>query len=108
MIHAIVSTAFKAPKIAVEKNEAGQLAGAIAKVMAHYGDIPGLNEKTLDWIGLFGTCAVIYGPRLMAARIEREHAAPKPQPKQKPPADGTLSPIQVTDIPGVGKVETVN
>lgn len=60
---------------AIEKTEADDVGRAIQGVAKHY-DIPGVNQKTVDWIRLARTLGMVYGTRLFAARAAR----PKPSP----------------------------
>ena len=100
--------AFKQPIFAIDKDkEADDLAGKLAKVLSHYGDIPGLNEKTLDWLALIYTAGIIVGPRVMAVSMSRKKiAAEAPKPSSVQPAQQPAT--QTKEIPGLGKVEFIN
>jgi hypothetical protein len=64
-------------EIALEKQQAKELAVAIANVARHYQWSP-VAEKTKDWI-LLGVCVgMIYGPRIPKIR---ERFAKKPVPE---------------------------
>ena len=52
----------------LEQSEADQLGQSIQNVARHY-DIPGVDQKTVDWIRLARTLGMIYGTRLFAARM---------------------------------------
>ena len=69
--------------LAIDKSEADELGKAIQNVARHY-DIPGVDQKTVDWIRLARTLGMVYGTRLFAARAMRGPANPAP----KPPAPG--------------------
>lgn len=110
MVHGILAGALNNPLLALDKEkEADALADSVAKVMSHYGDIPGLNEKTLDWLGLIGTASMIYGSRIVAVRKMRADRVPKQAPAPQPASTAQMPQAEgftVVDIPGVGKVET--
>jgi hypothetical protein len=97
--------AFKSPVLALDKDkEADALAEAISKVMRHYGDIPGLNEKTLDWLGLLYTGAIIVGPRVAVIAATKKKAAPDASDPSSARPAAPAAPNTVK-IPGVGEVE---
>lgn len=82
--------------LAIERSEADQVGNAIQQVARHY-DIPGVNQKTVDWIRLARTLGMVYGARLFAARAMRPAAPapkangaaePKPAPDGRPAAPG--------------------
>ena len=75
----------------IEQAEADQLGQSIQNVARHY-DIPGVDQKTVDWIRLARTLGMVYGTRLFAARMSA--------PKQKPNEGGATSkPTLVADNP---------
>lgn len=62
---------------AIEKAEADELGEAINRVASHY-DIPGVNQKTVDWVRLARTLGMVYGGRMFAARMMRASNRAKP------------------------------
>lgn len=55
----------------LEKEEADELGKSVQNVARHY-DIPGVDQKTVDWIRLARTLGMIYGTRIFAMRAMRE------------------------------------
>ncbi len=95
-VHTGLSVLFQSPTMQLEKAEAEQLAKAAANVSRHY-DVPGMSDKVVDWTNLLGTCAMIYGPRIMAARITRaakkaETVAAKKANSERPPEVAAQNP----------------
>lgn len=78
MIAAIVQS----PDIAIDDDEAEKLAKAIANVTRHY-DVPQMAQTTIDWIMLIQAGGAIYGPRLIAWRMERASQRVKPAPQNR-------------------------
>lgn len=76
--------------INLDKSEAEQLASAGARVLAHY-DVPDIAPKTVDWINLCQVVGVIYGTRIMAARIAAKAKGPA-TPPEKPVAQEVRRP----------------
>jgi hypothetical protein len=72
MIHWAMATALKYPEIELTTEEAEKLAKSITRVTQLYGDIPGIDDKTMAWVKLGGTAATIYGTRIMAARMSKK------------------------------------
>jgi hypothetical protein len=68
--HAMIASMFNAPNFALDDDEAEKLSKAIANVTRHY-DIPGMSQKSVDWIMAIQASGAIYGPRLLAWRIAR-------------------------------------
>lgn len=77
MGHKFAASTLDAPILDIEKDEAEQLAGALADVARHYN--LGLSQKQMDWLKLIGTSAAIYGARafafLKAQELARQQAA---------------------------------
>lgn len=102
------------PIWAFEKEEAEKLGSAITNVTRHY-DIPGLEQKTVDWIRLAQVAGMTVGTRLFAAGMARKPAAPKPSaaPKQEPMVSGNGSQeaaprhVTVTPVPGMPPVTII-
>lgn len=63
----------------IDKEEADKLAKGIANVARHY-NVPGVAQKTKDWIMLMQTLGVIYVPRAIAFNIRRNAEKPRPVP----------------------------
>lgn len=72
MIHWAMATALKYPEIELTTEEAEKLAKSITRVTQLYGDIPGIDDKTMAWVKLGGTAATIYGTRIMAAKMSKK------------------------------------
>lgn len=60
--HAMLAAATKQPGLALEKDEAEQLAKAVAEVAKHYDT--SVDPKHLAWFNLVAIVAMIYGPRI--------------------------------------------
>jgi hypothetical protein len=85
------------------------LADAAKNVLRHY-DIPGLDQKTADWLGLLYACGLVYGTRIFAVMNERKGKViqPTPQPVQSKPTEMPKTPpgqTQTIEVPGIGRVE---
>lgn len=78
-IHALLAVSTKTPELALEPDESKPLAQAVAEVAKHY-DIPGLDAKTVAWMGLIMVAGKIYVPRavLISQRLEQERKEKKP------------------------------
>lgn len=74
----------------IDENDAEKMAKAIANVTRHY-DVPQMAQKTVDWIMMIQCTGVIYGPRIMAMRMERAARNAKPIP-QSPMAPRNVGP----------------
>ena len=72
MLHWAASIALKYPEIELTADESEKLAASITRVSELYGDIPGIDEKTMAWIKLGGTAATIYGTRIVAANVRKK------------------------------------
>lgn len=81
---------FNAPNLELDDDEAVKLSKAIANVTRHY-DVPGMSQKTVDWIMAVQAGGAIYGPRLLAWRMERASRMAKPAP-QNPSAPANIAP----------------
>lgn len=75
--HKFTAGTLDAPFLDIEKDEAEQMAGAIADVARHYN--LGLSQKQMDWLKLVGVASAIYGGRafayLKAQELARQQAA---------------------------------
>jgi hypothetical protein len=76
MVHWGIATALKTPEIELTTEEASKLAGSITRLTELYGNIPGMDEKTMAWLKLAGTAGTIYGTRIMAMKM-RTKKGPK-------------------------------
>lgn len=99
MAHVGLSIATGSEKFTLEDSEGEKLAAAVEKVARHY-DVPAVSSEVMDWIGLIIVCGSIYGPRLMAAKIDRM--------ADKPKADEQQSDHNVVGLPGINRVPGVN
>lgn len=105
--HAMLHSLTKSVLFEIDNDDAEKLAKAVANVTRHY-DLPGMSQKTLDHIVLIQACGAIYGPRLMAMKLERIEArnaarqAPRhPNAPQNvaPAATAANAPAQRTPVP---------
>jgi hypothetical protein len=69
----------KVRELELDKSEAEKLAKSIANVARHY-HVPGIAQKTKDWIMLMQTIGVLYVPRVIAYNIRTAAAKPAPTP----------------------------
>jgi hypothetical protein len=67
-IHQMGASFLKIEELAIDKDEAKNLASAVNQVKELY-DIPMLDEKTEAWVNLAMPCGFIYGPRIVAHRM---------------------------------------
>lgn len=113
-IHTMGAIALKTPELMITEDESKQLASAINRVTELY-DIPILSEKSMAWMGLAMAAGTVYGPRLMAAKMNAKKpemkkpqtstipfVAPKPVNVATPPVNQQV----VNDASFVGWVET--
>jgi hypothetical protein len=63
-IHSILAAITQTEELAISQDEANQLAAAIGSVSAHY-DVSA-SAKTMAWVHLSSTVAMVYGPRMIA------------------------------------------
>ena len=81
----------------IEQSEADELGKAVQNVARHY-DIPGVDQKTVDWIRLARTLGMVYGTRLFAARAMRAPHTPAPKPAPAtPPSPAPAGPQPIKD-----------
>lgn len=88
--HAMIASIASAPGVAIDDDEAEKLAKAIGNVTRHY-EVPSMAQSTLDWIMLIQACGAVYGPRLLAWKMERAARRVKPAP-QSPMAPRNVAP----------------
>ena len=90
-MHAFMAGMTGKPIWGIEQTEADQLGDAINGVARHY-NIPGVDQKTVDYIRLVRVLGMVYGTRLFAARVSTKNSsakAPSPDSVPKPaPAPG--------------------
>jgi hypothetical protein len=89
MVHAGIAGVTGNEFFAIDESEANALATAAANVQQHYPSAV-LDPVTMDWIGLIVTCGTIYGPRIVAMKMERaerraEQATQTPRTTAAPP-----------------------
>lgn len=81
-LHGIVAAASKTPELALEPNEADQLATAAKNVMRHYNIAPA--QKAIDWFNFLAAGTAIYGSKALAVAARKkdevaQHRAAQPQ-----------------------------
>lgn len=110
--HAFMAGVTGKPIWKIEQDEADQVGTAIQNVARHY-DIPGVDQKTVDYIRLCRTLGMVYGGRIFAARMMAGSSAkaapakpegPKPGPTPTPPnpPQNNTGPRLVRASPGPG------
>jgi hypothetical protein len=62
-----LSAVTKTPELALDPDEAKELAKAAAEVQKHYDTV--IDPKTLAWVQLGMVAASVYGPRMIAVNI---------------------------------------
>jgi len=67
-VHLMGATFLKVPELALSEDESKALGEAVVKVTELY-DVPMMDEKTLAWVNLAMVASGIYGPRIVAAKI---------------------------------------
>jgi hypothetical protein len=100
--HAMLASIASAPGMAIDEDEAEKLAKAVANVSRHY-DIPTMAQTTVDWVMLIQACGAIYGPRLLAWKMDRAAKRARPAP-QSPMAPRNVAPAPTA--PNVQQPET--
>lgn len=88
--HAMLHSITQASVFDIDEDDAAKLAQAISNVTRHY-DVPQMAQKTVDWIMLMQSVGAVYGPRVMAMRLERSMRNAKP-PAQSPHAPQNIVP----------------
>lgn len=77
--HAMLAAITSSPSLEIDEDEAAKLAKGIGNVTRHY-DVPQMAQQTVDWIMLMQTAGAIYGPRLIAWRLDRAARNVRPPP----------------------------
>ena len=72
MLHWGIATALKEPALELTQDECEKGAASITRLTELYGDIPGMDEKTMAWVNLAGTWGTIYGTRFIAIRARKK------------------------------------
>ena len=91
VMHAFMANVTGSEVWRVGQEETDQVCGAIKNVARHYTDLPGVAQKTADWISLARTLGLVYGGRLMMLRAQRQAARRAAPPKPEgPPAPTEL------------------
>lgn len=108
MVHAMTAALTKSERWEITTDEAEQVAKGVKNVARHYGDIPGLNERTADWVALAYALGLVYGTRIVDAMADDKK--PQPTTAPKPPVAMTIKPTPETQkviIPGVDGAQEV-
>jgi len=105
-LHLMGANILNSPNLALDKEESAKLAGAVQKVASYYS--VAFDPKKVALFELAAVCGSIYGPRILAWRIERKTKkqtvarpvtempkkdAPAPEPKRAA-VSGLYSPSQ--------------
>ncbi len=70
-MHMMAAAFLKVPELALTMEESENLSEAITRVSELY-DIPLMDEKTMAWVNLAIVAGGIYGPRFVAAKINKQ------------------------------------
>lgn len=90
----------KTSELALDNDEAKQLATASANVAKHYNML--IDPKTADWANLIMVMGMVYGTRLMAIRMRRTtERRDKPEP-EKPQGEASIYPPNMEHYPQEG------
>jgi hypothetical protein len=75
-VHMMGASFLKIPELMLEETEAKQLSDAVSRVSELY-EIPLMDERTMAWVNLAIVAGGIYGPRVVAAKMNRKkHKGP--------------------------------
>jgi hypothetical protein len=101
-MHAMAAGAFDTPELALDDDEAKQIANATAEVAKHYS--VNIDPKTLAWMNFGWAVSCVYGSRVVAItmrrRNEKEAAKKAKQNFASPTADEeTPAPVHSTGFP---------
>lgn len=92
--HDMLAAMMKAPAIALDKEEANNLARSISNVARHYDIVA--TEKTLDWTALFMALGMIYGPRIAMLTMRKKKSKEEAQTEVHPTVGSVFhNPAQV-------------
>lgn len=91
-VHAFLAAMTGKEIFKLEQDEADKVGQAIQNVARHY-DLPGIEQRTVDWVALARTIGLVYGGRIFAARMMAKSApkanslreVPKPETPSAPP-----------------------
>lgn len=97
-IHGVLAAVTKVEELALDKDEAKELAKAISDVNAYYGKV--IDPKVFAWIGLAAVAGKVYAPRAVAIKLRLSMTqAPAKQPmrpvhpqQQAPRVDPSMIP----------------
>ena len=70
-VHAMLAMNTGIPEFELSPDEGVAFTQAAQNVMRHYS--VETTQKTLDWIAFMGTVGGIYGPRIVAYGVRRQH-----------------------------------
>jgi hypothetical protein len=90
-VHMMLAGMTKTQELMLSQDEAKSLSVASANVARHY-DV-GASQVMLDWTALAMCIGAIYGPRIIAIRINnavRRPQKPKSEPQPEAPVDGPI------------------
>jgi len=73
----MLASVVQVPELALERDEAAKLAGAIEKVSRHYP--VNIAPKAVDWTNLAICAVTIYGTRIAAYRLRLKAEANPPR-----------------------------
>lgn len=73
----------KTPELEIDQKEAALLSRHMAEVASHYN--VEIDPKVMAWVGFFGACGAIYGPRIAAFRIRKNMEREMMRRKNNPP-----------------------
>jgi len=92
VMHAFLAQVTGNEVFRVDQAETDQVCTAVKNVARHYTDLPGVAQKTADWISLGRTIGLVYGGRIMMLRAQRVAARrAAPSKSEGPPPASTIS-----------------
>jgi hypothetical protein len=80
------------PLFDIDEKDADNITLRAANVARHYENIPGVSQKTRDWILFIQCLGAVYVPRFAAWRMEVASRQPKPARPQSPLAPQNVAP----------------
>lgn len=94
-IHQIAASVAKAPELELDDEESARIAKHARAVLSQYTSID-VSPRAQAWVGLIVACGGVYGPRLVAHKIRREHEREARQHRQPapPPRPAAVMPQQ--------------
>ena len=104
-LHLMGANILNAPNLELDQEESKKLADAVQKVAGFYS--VAFDPKKVAIVELAAVCGMIYGPRIMAWRIDRKKKAPAPRVTEMPrPAQAPAQPVQAPARGGAGGLYT--